>query len=744
MLRPLLSRPLLSAFAVLGTLVPAFRLSAQEITIEGTQFMAYGEPVWLNGINAAWIDWNDFGGGRFREFQTNPNDRSTRGWDEEIASYAAAGINSARIWIDCDGTHVLRYDAQGNVTGTVAGFIEDVGKLLDIGQKYGVYIMPVLTSFDHAREKTWESTWQNWRALLGDDAKIDSYIDNVVIPLVQAYPDHPYLFAWEICNEPEWMYAGDTEQRGTTRDRIVMFHARVAAAINKHTTKPVTTGTAGWQWMSSARGNFNGQLYSDASLQAQFDDPDARLDFYQIHYYGWMQSQGASPFDEGDTPTYFLGAAPDRPVIIGECPGLATLSGGAIKTVVEEYQTGWDNDYQGVMAWSSSGHDGAGTLPEIAVGTTRMARKYAERIAIARPLFATQPPATTIAPGGAATLGADIVGRGVMTYQWRKDGSDLPDATAATLTLTAVTATDAGDYTLVATSPTGLSTESQSAAVKVEALAPGKLKNLSVLAHSGTGGDVLTAGFVTNGGTEANLLIRAVAAKIQQPPYNVSGTLANAQLAAFQPDGTELARNDDWASASAETMRALGAFDLDAGSSDAVFTGSLPANTPVSVQVSDTSGGSGVAIAEIYDANRDLTGNRLVNLSARVRTGGSNGALTAGFVIDGNVPHRVLVRGIGPALVPFGVADALSDPTLRVVNTATGEIVAANDDWQDHAGGAPLVAASTTAGAFPLPARSLDAAVLITLHPGSYTVVVTNTENSSGVVLAEVYDLGER
>ncbi|MCC5022621.1 MAG: cellulase family glycosylhydrolase [Candidatus Synoicihabitans palmerolidicus] len=302
---------LLAGFSLGFLMASSTVLDAQEITIEGTQFVANGEPVWLNGINAAWIDWNDCGDGRFREFQTDPNDRASRGWDEAIASYAAAGINSVRVWIDCDGTHVLRYDEQGNVTGTVDGFIADVGRLLDIGQKYGVYIMPVLTSFDHAREKNGESTWPNWRALLDNDAKIDSYINNVVISLVTTYPDHTYLLAWEIGNEPEWMYAGSAEQRGTTKERVMMFHARVAAAINKNTVKPVTTGTAGWQWMSD-RDGFNGQLYSDASLREAFDDPDAQLDFFQIHYYRWMQSQGASPFDDGKSIAYFLQTQPDR------------------------------------------------------------------------------------------------------------------------------------------------------------------------------------------------------------------------------------------------------------------------------------------------------------------------------------------------------------------------------------------------------------------------------------------------
>lgn len=731
------SRSYLTLLVWLAALLAPEGARGQEVTIEGTQFKAFGQPIWLNGINAAWIDWNDFGGGRFRAFQTNPNDRATRGWDEEIASYAAAGINCARVWIDCDGTHVLKWDAAGNVTGYVDGFVTDVGRLLDIGQKYGVYIMPVLTSFDHARAKDWTTEDEQWRVLLGDDAKIDSYLNTVVIPLVQAYPHHPYLLAWEICNEPEWMYAGSTEQRGTTKERVIMFHARVAAAIHQHSPKPVTTGAAGWQWMSN-RAGYNGQLYSDASLQAAFNSPDARLDFYQIHYYGWMQSQGATPFDSGRDPAYFLQAAPDRPVIVGECPGLAIPTGGALKTVVQEYEAGKANGYQGVLAWSSSGHDGAGTLPEIAVATARMQRRYTAEISPARPRFTLQPAATTVAAGGSVTLRGAVAGEGPVTYRWTKDGSPLAGTTAS-LTLSAVGPADAGRYQLIATGPGGAETASRAAELNVASVASGKLSNLSFLADSGNGADVLTAGFVTSGGSAANVVVRGVAQQLAKPPFNVGGTLADPVLIARKLDGTELARNDNWSVSAQAAMKALGAFDLDAGNGDAVFAGSLPADTPISIEVNDAGGGTGIAIAEIYDANPLLTGNRLVNLSARVRAS----SLSAGFVITGNVPHEMLIRGIGPALATW-LDGYLADPRLRLVNTGTGQVVATNEDWGDFGVAEPLRAAMTTSGAFPFPTDSLDAALLITLPPGTYSVVIDDANGGSGIAMAEVYDLGER
>jgi len=42
-------------------------------------------------------------------------------------------------------------------------------------------------------------------------------------------------------------------------------------------------------------------------------------------------------------------------------------------------------------------------------------------------------------------------------------------------------------------------------------------------------------------------------------------------------------------------------------------------------------------------------------------------------------------------------------------------------------------------GAFALPVGSKDAALVITLPPGNYTVIVSGVAGASGVALAEVY-----
>ncbi len=127
---------------------------------------------------------------------------------------------------------------------------------------------------------------------------------------------------------------------------------------------------------------------------------------------------------------------------------------------------------------------------------------------------------------------------------------------------------------------------------------------------------------------------------------------------------------------------------------------------------------------------------RLLNVSSRGRLGAGTDAHIVGFVVSGARPKTVLVRGVGPALGAFGVTGAALDPSIQVFS-ATGSLVAANDNWGDLSS---LVDASQRAGAFPLALGSRDAALLLNLGPGNYTVVASAT-GPGGVGLVEVYEL---
>ncbi|MEI7732264.1 MAG: immunoglobulin domain-containing protein [Verrucomicrobiota bacterium] len=75
--------------------------------------------------------------------------------------------------------------------------------------------------------------------------------------------------------------------------------------------------------------------------------------------------------------------------------------------------------------------------------------------AVTRPVITAPPQAVVVNAGGPAAFTV-IANGGLLHYQWRKDGTDLPGAMAATLTLNNVQAVNAGSYAVVVSNSAGV------------------------------------------------------------------------------------------------------------------------------------------------------------------------------------------------------------------------------------------------------------------------------------------------
>ena len=272
-----------------------------------------------------------------------------------------------------------------------------------------------------------------------------------------------------------------------------------------------------------------------------------------------------------------------------------------------------------------------------------------------------------------------------------------------------------------------------------------RLANVSALTRVGTGDDVLTAGFVIGGTTPKQVVIRAVGPTIGAAPFNVAGTLVDPQLTVFGPNSSTrvAAANDNWSAADAATFTSVGAFALANGSRDAAVVATL-APGAYTAQVNGANNTSGNAIVEVYEVG--ATGGKFANLSTRARVTGTSVPLTPGFVVSaGSGTRKFLIRAAGPALGPLGVSDFLANPTMILRRTGgTATVVATNDDWGTQTGAitADLLRQTFEAnGAFGFPSGSRDAAMIVDLAAGNYTVEVTGAGNTSGVAIVEVYDL---
>jgi hypothetical protein len=144
----------------------------------------------------------------------------------------------------------------------------------------------------------------------------------------------------------------------------------------------------------------------------------------------------------------------------------------------------------------------------------------------------------------------------------------------------------------------------------------------------------------------------------------------------------------------------------------------------------------------IYDSGPAyLTSNpapNLVNLSTRAFVGTGNNVVIGGFIIQGSQPATVILRGIGNSLPALGINDALLDTVIEL-HSAGGSIISMSDDWIDDSW------ASTVASYHLDPTNSRESAILATLNPGSYTVVLRAFDNGDGKLtgtgLIELYDL---
>ncbi|WP_221031770.1 hypothetical protein [Actomonas aquatica] len=277
-----------------------------------------------------------------------------------------------------------------------------------------------------------------------------------------------------------------------------------------------------------------------------------------------------------------------------------------------------------------------------------------------------------------------------------------------------------------------------------------RLVNLSTRAY--VNGSPLITGFVIGGDQPKRVLLRAVGPTLAD--YGIDNPVADPRITLFDAAGSELMSSDTWSDDANAAMAATvtGAFPLPEGSLDAALVTELAPGV-YTLHVNHT-GAGGIAIAEIYDAaeNPNSEYQRLVNISSRGDVTSGEGVLIGGFIVTGNSPKRVLVRGIGPGLAAQGVSGVLMDPQVKVYN-ADRQVVAANDDWQTAtpvfagqrtATATEITTANTTLGAFALADGAADAGLIVTLAPGAYTVELSaSADGEQGNALIEIYELPE-
>jgi hypothetical protein len=118
--------------------------------------------------------------------------------------------------------------------------------------------------------------------------------------------------------------------------------------------------------------------------------------------------------------------------------------------------------------------------------------------------------------------------------------------------------------------------------------------------------------------------------------------------------------------------------------------------------------------------------------------------LIEGFIVQGppGSTKKIIVRAIGPSLIPFGIPDALPNPILEI-HDASNATIATNNDWKTTQVGGIItgsqVAEINDSGVAPT--NDLESAIIANLAPGSYTAVVRGSGNTVGTGVVDAYDL---
>jgi len=258
-----------------------------------------------------------------------------------------------------------------------------------------------------------------------------------------------------------------------------------------------------------------------------------------------------------------------------------------------------------------------------------------------------------------------------------------------------------------------------------------QLLNLSTRMRVQTGDDVGIGGFIITGTSSKHVLLRAIGPSLAQ--FGVPNALNDPVLELHGPTGFTTIISDNWRDDPVQEALIIASGIPPNNDLEAAIDATLnPGNYTAIVRGQNDT--IGVGLVEVYDLN-PLAPTKLGNISTRAFVGSGDDILIGGFILGGqNGDDKIVLRGLGPSLT--GVPDPLLDPTLEL-RSGNGTLLALNNNWQDD----PAQAAELIAHGLA-PSQDLEAAIVTTVSPDLYTVLLEERNGGIGNGLVEIYDLG--
>jgi hypothetical protein len=260
------------------------------------------------------------------------------------------------------------------------------------------------------------------------------------------------------------------------------------------------------------------------------------------------------------------------------------------------------------------------------------------------------------------------------------------------------------------------------------------LLNISTRVRVLTGDHVLIGGFVITGTDLKRVLIRGIG-----PSLNGVGVTLSDPTLELHRGSTMIATNDNWKTRSGGSSQQA---DIEAttipptNDLESAILMMLSPGTYTAI-LAGKDGGTGVGLIEVYDLGQG-SNSKPANISTRGFVDTGDNVMIGGLIVGGGSGSgmaRVLLRALGPSIP---VAGALVDPMLEL-HDESGTTINFNDNWKTGPGGISQQAEIEATG-IP-PTNNLESAILQTLAPGSYTMIVRGVNGTIGVGLVEAYNL---
>ncbi|MES9991731.1 MAG: FG-GAP-like repeat-containing protein [Candidatus Thiodiazotropha sp.] len=254
---------------------------------------------------------------------------------------------------------------------------------------------------------------------------------------------------------------------------------------------------------------------------------------------------------------------------------------------------------------------------------------------------------------------------------------------------------------------------------------PSSITNFSTRSHVGEGPNILIGGFIIEGDSPQTVILRGLGPSLTDK--GVRAPLGDPVLYLFS-GSTLIAHNDDWQSTEGANKIETAGVGLEHPNEAALRVRLNPG--AYTAHLKGSPGDTGIGIIAIDSDNQMPTNSLQVNISSRAQVAEGENIAIGGFIIEGDTPVKVLIRGLGPHLQEHGLDNPLADPDITLFSGQS--IIASNNDWMSSKNASEIAALEIA------PTHESEAAILTELEPGAYTVHLRGRSGETGVGIIAV------